>query len=314
MLKQQYLRNIGKAGSTDTTILADFNLNLGQRYQMILGVLQDYTTQQPYTFATEASEQYYSYPAGLVSIDDVVITIGSVQYPLQTIYSQHSWDLLNAIQIQPTAIPQFIFPRRDDFGIWPIPQDAYTGTFYYFLRDRNLTIDDYTAGTVAITNGDATVTGSGTTFTNAMVGRWFEVTDPTAPGQGYWYRVLTVTDTTHLELARTFQGSTGSSLTYLIGECPEIPDEGHITLVDGVTADFYAGLRNAPENATWFNNRFYTGDGNNNERDEDSDNITGGVIGLKKRYQGRDNKHLINKSPKVFPPSYQVWGTNLSNS
>jgi len=312
-IKAQYLRNIGKSGSTDTTILADFNSNLAQRYQLIFANMRNYQTQQPSTNTTVAGTQYYSYPPGIVSTDDVVITIGNVLYPLQTIYSQHSWDLLNAIQFQGTSIPQFLFPRRGDYGIWPIPQDAYTITFYYFLRDRNLSIADYTTGTVDVTSGDATITATGgATFIPAMIGRWFTVTTDTNTGQGYWYRILTYTDSTHMELDRTYVGATGTSLSYIIGQTPEIPEEGHILLVDGPTADYYAGLRNSPDSANWFDNRFWTGSGQQTSRDLDDDNITGGLIGLARRYQGRDDKHVIERNPQIFPPSYQIFGTSLS--
>lgn len=315
MIKAQYLRNIGKANSTDSTILADFNMNLGQRYQMVFAAMRSYQTQKPTTDTTVASRQYYNYPLGIVSTDDVVVTIGSVQYPLQTIYSQHSWDLLNAIQIQPTSIPQFLFPRRYDYGIWPIPQDAYTITFYYYLRDRNLSIADYTTGTVTVTNADATVVATGgATFNAAMVGRWFEVTTDSNTGQGYWYRVLTYTDSTHIELDKAWQGDTATLQNYIIGQTPEIPEEGHIILVDGATADFYAGLRDSADSAAWWDNKFWTGSGTNPNRDEDDENISGGLIGLKRRYQGRDDKRVINRAPKVFPPNYIVWGSNLSAS
>lgn len=313
MIKDEYLRNIGQSNSPSDAIIASFNQNLGQRYQLILAKLQAYVTQKPVTMATAVGTQYYPYPPGLVSIDDVVVTIGSVQYPLTTIYAQHQWDVINAIQIQPTAIPQFLFPRRDDFGIWPIPQGIYTVTFYYYLRDRNLTIADYTTGTVTVTNGDATITGTNTVWTAAMVGRWFTVTDPTGIGQGYWYRIASFTNATSMELDRTYVSTTQSGLTYRIGESPEIPEEGHELLIDGALADFYAGLRNDNETATWYNNKFWTGDGNNPNRDEgNSDLIAAGLIGLATRYSGRDSKRVIQRKPRGWPPAYQIWATQLS--
>src|SRR5688500_18305824 len=96
-IKEQYLRNIAKAGSADTNIIADFDLNLGQRYQLIQARMQNYKTETQGSDTTVDGTQYYSYPPGLVNIDDLIITVGSVQYPLTTIYSQHTWDVLNAI-------------------------------------------------------------------------------------------------------------------------------------------------------------------------------------------------------------------------
>lgn len=249
---------------------------------------------------------------GVSKIDDVVVTIGSVQYPLQVINSQHSWDVLNAIQIQPSAIPQFLFPRRNDFGIWPIPQAAYTVTFYHFIRDRSLLVEDYTAGTIAVTNGDATVTGTSTTFTAAMVGRWIEVTDTTNADYGWFYRIASYTDATHIELENTWQGTTATGLAYRIGQTPEIPEEGHSILVDGVASDYYAGIRSGEDKAMFWNNKFWTGDMNNNSRKIGDDNIKGGLIGLVNTYSDRDESALVTSQPKVFPPQYKVWSTSIS--
>lgn len=312
LLQEQFLRNIGKVGSTDSTLLADFKSNLGQRQQMVFASMQDYMTQQPLTDATVAATQYYHYPPGITNIEDVVVTVGSVNYTLDPIVSQKNWDLLNAIQVQASAIPQFFFPRRDDYGIWPIPQAAYTITFNYHIRQINLTIDDYTAGTVTVTNDSKTITGAGTTWTAAMVNRWFTVTDATSTGQGQWYRISVFTAVGTMTLENEFAGATGNTLTYRIGQAPEIPDEGHIILVDGATADFYAGLRSDVAKATWFNNKFWTGDGNNTSRKEGDQSIKSGLIGLMNRYGDRNNVRLVNRKPRLSPLSYQVWATTLS--
>ena len=172
-LLNAHFRHIGKYNQTsDAALLADFQYNLGQRYQLILASLESYINQEAGTLTTVADTQYYDYPPDIVSLDSVAVTVNSVVYPLTTIYDQGLWDWLNAITVQPTTFPQFVFPRKDDFGLWPIPQAAYTTTFNAFQRDRNLLVADYTTGTVTLTNADATVTGSGTTFTAGMVGRW----------------------------------------------------------------------------------------------------------------------------------------------
>jgi hypothetical protein len=313
-LRAQFLRNIGKEGSTDANIIADFNLHLAQRYQMIFGRLKNYSTTTAQTAATVADQTYYHYPPGLSQIDVATVTVGDIPYPLQTIYSQYTWDLLNAIPFQASAIPQFIFPRKDDFGIWPVPQDVYTITFNYFLRDRSLTIGDYTTGTVAVTTGSTTVTGTDTTFSPAMVGRWFSVTSESNTGQGYWYRVASYTSATVIAIESAYEGATGSSLTYRIGQSPEIPEEGHITLVDGATADWYAGTRKDITTGTWFNNAFWTGDGNNSSRDVGDDKIAGGLIGLINRYGGRDDKRLIRVGPRQQSYYWQIWGSSITGS
>ena len=308
----QHLRNIGKAGSTDTTIISDFQYSLGQRYQMVFGTIGSYVNQQTLTTDTVANQQYYYYPVGIVNIDAAMVTVGSIDYPVTPIYDQGMWNWINAIPFQPSTFPKFVFSRQNDFGIWPIPQAAYTLTLNAFMRDRNLLVADYTDGTIAVTAGSATITGTGTTFTTAMVGRWFTITDTTVPGQGYWYRVKTFVSTTSLVLETFWAGSTASGSTYRIGETPEIPEEGHVLLAAGTAADYYAGLQVDANQATWFNNVFWTGDGNNIIRDFGNKNVAGGLIGLMNRYQGRDNKALIQKRPSLWSPGDLIWSQTLT--
>jgi hypothetical protein len=312
-IKSAHFRNIGKAGQySDTNLLADFQYNLGQRYQMILGTISSYINQQGYAASTVATQQYYSYPVGLVSIDAVSITIGGRQYGLTTIYDQEMWNFWNALQIQPTAIPQFIFPRKSDFGIWPIPQDVYTINFYGFMRDRNLLVDDYTSGSVTVTAGSATVTGLGTTFTTAMVGRWFTITDTSVPGQGFWYKVATWVSATEITLETFWAGSNASGATYRIGECPEIPEETHTLLAAGTASDYYSGLRNDAANALRFDNMFWTGSYNNSNRNIGDDNVQAGLIGLVNKYQSRDRDVIIQRQPKIISPTFKIWSQTIS--
>jgi len=319
-LYNQFLRNINQSGvTTDTSLNSTFNFYLGTRYQLMLAKLKNFKTELSTTFTTVTdansstpASQYYNYPLGEISIDGIFITIGSVNYPLQVIDSIFNWENLNAIQLQASAVPQFFFPRRDDFGIWPIPQSTYTGTISYHYRDRNLSVADYSTGTVTVTNGSATVTGSGTTFTPAMVGRWFCVTDTTVAGQGLWFRISAYTSATSITLYQKWTSATASGVAYNIGETPELPEEGHVLLLDGVLADYYTFIRKDMTNAQHHENIFWTGDPGNDSRQEGNTNIAGGLIGLVNRYADRDDTRIIKRNPKLNPISYKPWGSSIS--
>src|SRR3990167_5452352 len=218
-----------------------------------------------------------------MDIENVTVTVGSQKFPMDTVNSQARWNWLNTLTYT-GSIPEFIFPRRDDFGVWPIPSGVNTITFDYHYRDRNLTTEDYTGGTVAVTLNSITITGTDTTFTAAMVGRWFL---PTTARHGYEYRIASFDSTTQLTLESVYEGDTENGLSYRIGESPEIPEEAHILLSQGVTADWYAGPGQDIAKGTWWNNVFWTGDGNKNSRDIGETN--GGLLGLKKRYAQRAN-------------------------
>lgn len=82
-----------------------------------------------------------------------------------------------------------------------------------YSRTVNMPVDgtNATAGTVAVTNGSTTVTGTGTNFTAAMVGGGFIKTGDTAS-----YKITAVASTTSLTLGSAYSGTTSSGSAYTI--------------------------------------------------------------------------------------------------
>ncbi len=85
------------------------------------------------------------------------------------------------------------------------------GPWTFWQKKTDLTlIAEYTTGTVDVVQGDATVTGTGTTFTSAMVGRKFQASNSEV------YTIATFTDTTHVELDTEFVSASASGQTFTI--------------------------------------------------------------------------------------------------
>jgi len=267
--------------------------------------------------------QYYNNPNGFVTVDGITIAVGAVgtssiiRYPLTLESSQLDWERYNIVPMQIAVPPQKYFPRRDDFGIWPIPRTLYTANCYYHYRDRNLLVDDYIAGSITLTQNSNKVTGSGTAFTSAMVGRWLEVTDTTVPGQGYFYRINHFTSTTQVELDSLWQGATTSGITgYRIGETPEIPEDLHMYLPDGITGGYLKDVRKDMENSQSFLNSFWTGDTFNTSRKEDDEDVSGGLIGGMKAYSDREDQRIVSRdeSNNINFLRWEPWGVTLKSS
>lgn len=267
--------------------------------------------------------QYYNNPNGFVTVDGITISVGTVgsnsviRYPLTLESSQLNWEKKNIVPMQIAIPPQNYFPRRDDFGIWPIPRTLYSANLYYHYRDRNLMVDDYMAGSITLTRGSNKVTGVITVFTAAMVGRWIVVTDTTVPGQGYFYRINHFTSATQIELDSVWNGTTTSGITgYLIGESPEIPEDLHMYLPDGITGGYLKDVRKDIPNATAFLNSFYTGDLTNPSRKEDDENILGGLIGGMKAYGDREDQRIVdrNEDSNTNWLRLEPWGAHLTSS
>src|SRR3990167_9112515 len=73
------------------------------------------------------------------------------------------------------------------------------------------TVAPYETGTVTVANGSKTVTGSGTTFTAAIVGRKIRIESENA-----YYRISAFVSTTEITLEVAYQGTTQSGADYSI--------------------------------------------------------------------------------------------------
>lgn len=89
-------------------------------------------------------------------------------------------------------------------------------------------------GQIVYTVDGSIITGSGTTFSQSMVGQWIKITPSTtnsANGDGRWYQIQAVNSTTQLVLFTEYIGtgttSSISSAAYRIGQLPIINENYH---------------------------------------------------------------------------------------
>jgi hypothetical protein len=90
----------------------------------------------------------------------------------------------------------------------------YPGERYLGMYDPQST-SDYTTGTVSVTNGSATVTGSGTTFVAGDVGKIFRLQSATV-ARDQLYLISGYVSATQITLSRAYTGTTASSQAYKI--------------------------------------------------------------------------------------------------
>jgi len=206
------------------------------------------------------------------------------------------------------GFPERYFRRRDDYGFWPYDfEDDGTITINYTQRAQPLYFEDYTTGTVAVTINDQTVTVTTGATTTWKAGMWFTLTDSTGEPRGSWYRIGSVTDSTNVELETYFEEATETGVTYIVGQSPEIPEEGHTLLAIGAIADFYMLKQKDTETATRFENRFWTGNPNVAPNTAKKDKDYGGLLALIDAYADRDTSIFVNRSPSgVEPLDFQI--------
>ena len=290
---------------SDTETFLEKELNLSNRF--IHTYISNYETQGiEKTAATVASQQFYHYPPGLGRIESVQVNIGGIDYTPQVVENEDTWKWINSTTFTGSVFPRCIFPRRDDFGIWPIPNDVYTVTFNGNYMPKDMTSDDVVTGTVTVGQNTQTVTGSGTTFTANMVGRWFKAND-----DGDWYRISAFGSTTSLTIESFFEGASVAGSNFVIGESPEIPMELHEYIPYKSAASWYAGPRRDVKQAQAMLNYFWTGDFTNPSRDPEF--VQGGLIYYKSQIRelGRNNSQLSRK-PKFSRSRFDERGTTLT--
>jgi hypothetical protein len=271
--------------------------------------LRNYKTQGlPKTTTLIASQQFYGYPPGLESIESITIDVGGINYPVDILSSQKQWDFYNQTQFIGFTIPKFIFPRKDDFGIYPIPESTYTLTFNGHYTPKDLTFEDYDEGTASVTQNTLSITGSGAAFTPNMVGKYIQfATD------GEDYKIAAYVSSSELSLANYYEGNSQSGAEYRIFESPELPTELHEYIPHRAASKFYCGPRRDTSMAQAHLNYFFTGDYTNPNRDPRL--VSGGFLGFKYRYDamGRSASGLAKRLVQT-PLNYnEAWISTITS-
>ncbi len=158
----------------------------------------------------------HNYQAG--SLGAVYVLSGGNKYPIKEIHSLEEFEQL-AVDSSTATIPEIYCVYNDYIKFYPLFSDN-TSVIYAKYRQipKQMSADDYDTGTITATNNSLSITGSGTTFTSNMVGRQILLPD------GLWYKIKVYTNANNLALEKTYEGITTVGASYIIGDCPIIPD------------------------------------------------------------------------------------------
>lgn len=183
-----------------------------------------------YSLNRTSGTQDYVLPANTDRVISVQVTVGSYKFTPEYVTSREDWDRINQTTVPQSDYPMYYWVQGNTLSFWPIPATTTTGAFTVTVRKRvvDLSIENYSTGTVTVTNASTTVTGSGTSWTSAMAGRWLKITPTStadASGDGMWYQISSVASTTSLTLVQPYGGATVSSgTTYTMGEMNLLPE------------------------------------------------------------------------------------------
>lgn len=211
------------------------NLSLGDvlindAYRKVCSAADWYFLQRSASINRTGGTQTYSLPYDFDKLVSVYVTVGSFQYAPEEITNRMQWDQLNQSTTVSSDYATQYFIANNQISFYPIPATTTSSaiTVTYRRRVIDLSMADYTTGTVALTNASASVTGTGTSWTASMAGRWIKFTPSNTAansGDGLWYETSAFGSGTALTLSKTYGGSTASGLvSYTLGEMSLLPE------------------------------------------------------------------------------------------
>lgn len=200
----------------------------------LAGTVVDVTDTGTGTHTVTVKSRYQALPYDADLIEAVSVDVSDVIHTPKHAPNKAFWNNLLYTD-QQSDTPEYWYSENGKFALWPRP--ATSGnviTLTCKIRVMDLNVANYTTGTVDIaTNGSIAITGSGTSWTAPMAGRWIRITHSdtaASSGDGQWYEITSVPSTTTLTLSRPYGGrslTTGASAAYIIGQMPLLPEAFH---------------------------------------------------------------------------------------
>lgn len=214
------------AGLTDAASTTKFKRDINTGGALLQNQLERRYNRKRLTTNLVQGQQYYQLSEDALRVSVVIAqSSGSTTWrpPMEEIPDEYTWSRFNQVPI--TGVPRYFFVRGfDEIGLYPTPSASITDGLEIWIEPKynSCSQDDYTTGTVTVTNGSQTITHSATGFTQSMVGRWFTVTDGTDVN---WYKISAFNSTSSLSIENYYQGISGSAKAFRIGEVMDIPEE-----------------------------------------------------------------------------------------
>lgn len=247
------------SGVSDTASTTKFKEDINETQELVLGMRQWKFLEGTATISTSDGIARYEIPQNIDEIKTVTTTpdSGTTVYRPEEVKSREFWDHLQSLNTSSSEITEYWYIEGNDILLYP----AYAGnsktiTLSGRLRPVEMTLDDYTTGTITTaTNAGTTIVGDSTVWTgqNPVYNQYIRI-DKTA-GDYRWYPIASVTDNTTLVLEKAYIGSSISagSSTYTIGEFPLIPSQYSNILIYRAMALFHNSVQEFQQASQYWN-------------------------------------------------------------
>lgn len=207
-----------------------------QRYKSLVASYNYHYSEKKYTIKTVANQQAYDLPQTLNKIDSIQLANDDDKYTPTEIVSPIEWDNLQEFADETYADHAVHYHiRNGQIHMFPIPTTADMDiNIAGHMKPTKLQYDDYSTGTVDVTNGNTAVSGTTTVWGANVHAGMFLIIDEQK------YEIASVTNDTTLVLAEAYTGESASGIDYRIGDVPIIPEESTDVLWLYAVRDYYA--------------------------------------------------------------------------
>jgi hypothetical protein len=202
--------------------------------------------------------QFYPTPPNYSKLKTVTISVGNLKWTPGEILTREQWDKMNVFPYY-SNIPNNYYIYQNQLGIWPIPSTTgNTITYNYKFRIPDLSIEDYSTGTVAVLNGGTTVTGTSTVWTLTTnlqsESRYIKIAQ--TKGDNLWYQIQSIDSATSLTLAEPYQGIDVTGGTYVVGQMPILEEDFHDMLYLKPLVTYFSSTVDNPTKAKEFQDQY----------------------------------------------------------
>jgi len=191
-------QSITKDSSTATLALAKQWVN--DCVHQILSMSDWNFNKDSKSFSSVAQQQDYDPPYNALKIDYVNVYFGNVWYVPQEVRSGDLWRQINNVVVYSDIPTQwYVSNRTRKISLFPISNSAnQTIKIGFTKKVRDLSVADYTTGTVSTTANSTAIVGAGTTFTQRMIGSKIKITSASTVIGDMWFEINTYTDALHI--------------------------------------------------------------------------------------------------------------------
>ena len=230
--KKAKFQRLARDNTSGTLVQGEQDMNTG--YHMFNAKFGRYYSRKQQFTDVVTGQSIYQTPIDSIRILGMTVKTGTgntYSPPIKEIRSEYEWRLTKTQPNYSSSwITYYYVLGNDEIEVWPVPsQDISNGIrFYYQPQDHDLSIDDIVssalvpAQTCTMTNGQVTVTSTGSTFTSQMAGLWFQLAGVTDLS---WYEIVDVPTSSTLTLKSPFVGISGSGFSFRLGQLSILPNE-----------------------------------------------------------------------------------------